>query len=679
MIRWRKDKATDLSVVGLIVTLGIVYGDLGTSPLYTMQAIMRTLDYTTYNFKDFVIGSLSVLFWTLTLQTTVKYVLITLNANNKGEGGIFLLFTLIKNRHSGIYIIAIIGACALLGDGIITPAMTVTSAIEGVEKFIPNINVVLIVVVILSVLFFAQQFGTSSLGKYFGPIMFIWFAMLLILGIASLTTYPEVLKALNPMYAIRLIINYPSTLILLGAVFLVTTGAEALYSDLGHCGLRNIRISWIYVKLSLVLNYFGQGAWILNNEANWTSKINPFFAIMPSWLLPYGVVVATLAAIIASQALISGSYTIISEAISLNFFPKIKIKYPTNLKGQMYIPWVNKTLWVLCVLVVIFFQSSARMESAYGLSITIAMLMTTILLTIYLKKKHTTFVALFLGMIFMTTEGVFLFANLTKFTEGGWVSLILMLIFISIMYTWHRGSLIENSFVKYLSIDRFKDLFIAISKDESIPKYSTNLIYLTKSNSPRRLEHIIFYSILINRVKRADLYWFVHVNQTDDPKQLTYDVYEIVPNKVIRIDLNIGFKVQPKINVYFREITSRLIKEKKIDMRSRYSSLRENNVLSDMRFIVINQIKNNDYDFNFTRQLLMNYFYFIKQLMVNKIKSLQLDQTRTKVENIPFETSKMLFQNEDYFKVHPLFKPVEDKLVDTTPLNLDKLFTDKDF
>jgi len=679
MIKWRKDKATDLSVVGLIVTLGIVYGDLGTSPLYTMQAILRIADYTAYNFKDFVIGSLSVLFWTLTLQTTVKYVLITLNANNKGEGGIFLLFTLIKNRHKWIYIIAIIGACALLGDGVITPAMTVTSAIEGVGKFIPNINVVLVVVVILSVLFFAQQFGTSSLGKYFGPIMFIWFAMLLTLGIASLTTYPEVLKALNPIYAIRLIAHYPSTLILLGAVFLVTTGAEALYSDLGHCGLRNIRISWIYVKLSLVLNYFGQGAWVLNNQADWHSSINPFFAIMPSWLLPYGVVIATLAAIIASQALISGSYTIISEAISLNFFPKIKIKYPTNVKGQMYIPWVNKTLWILCILVVLFFQSSARMESAYGLSITIAMLMTTILLTMYLKKKHNTFIALFLGTIFMTTESVFLFANLTKFTEGGWVSLILMLIFISIMYTWHRGSLIENSFVKYLSIDRFKDLFTAISKDESIPKYSTNLIYLTKSPSPRRLEHNIFYSILINKVKRADIYWFLHVNQTDDPKQLTYQVYEIVPNKVMRIDINVGFKVQPKINMYFREITARLIKEKKIDMRSRYASLRENNVLSDMRFIVINQIKNNDYDFNFTRQLLMNYFYFIKQLMVNKIKSLQLDQTRTKVENIPFETSKMLFQNEDYFKIHPLFKPVEDKLVDTTQLNIDKSLTDKDF
>lgn len=670
MIKWRKDKATDLSVVGLIVTLGIVYGDLGTSPLYTMQAIMRTLDYTTYNFQNFVIGSLSALFWTLTIQTTVKYVLLTLKANNKGEGGIFLLFTLIKNRHRWVYIIAIIGACALLGDGIITPAMTVTSAIEGVGKFIPNINVVLIVVIILSVLFFAQQFGTSSLGKYFGPIMFIWFAMLLILGITNLTSCPTILKALNPIYAIKLIMYYPSTLVLLGAVFLVTTGAEALYSDLGHCGLQNIRLSWIYVKLSLVLNYFGQGAWLLEHQTTWNSSINPFFAIMPSWLLPYGVVIATLAAIIASQALISGSYSIVSEAISLNFFPKIKIKYPTNLKGQMYIPWVNKTLWTLCILVVLFFQSSANMEAAYGLSITIAMLMTSTLLTVYLKKKYNTFVSVTLGAIFLTIETVFLLANLTKFVDGGWVSFVIMLVFISIMYTWHRGSLIENSFIKYLSIDRFKDLFASISEDETIPKYSTNLIYLTKSPSPRRLEHLIFYSILINKVKRADIYWFLHVNQTDDPKQLTYDVYEIVPNKVMRIDINIGFKVQPKINMYFREITARLIKEKKIDMRSRYTSLRENNVLSDMRFIVINQIKNNDYDFNLTRQLLMNYFYFIKQVLVNKIKSLQLDQTRTKVESIPFETSKMIFQNE-YLKIHPLFKPVEDKLEDATIINND--------
>jgi len=645
MIKWKKEKGTDLSVVGLIVTLGIVYGDLGTSPLYTMQAIMRTLDFTSYNFQSFVIGGLSALFWTLTLQTTIKYVFITLKANNKGEGGIFLLFTLIRNKHKWIYFPAIIGACALLGDGVITPAMTVTSAVEGVVKFFPDLNVVLVVVTIISILFFAQQFGTYKLGKYFGPIMFIWFSLLLILGIFSLSNYPTILKALNPIYAIQLIIHYPSSLAFLGAVFLVTTGAEALYSDLGHCGIKNIRISWIFVKLSLIVNYFGQGAWLISHESTWNSSINPFFAIMPNWFLPYGVIIATLAAIIASQALISGSYTIVSEAISLNFFPKIKIKYPTNVKGQMYIPFVNKTLWILCILVVLFFQSSAKMEAAYGLSITIAMLMTSLLLMYYLKSKKGKIFASITGLIFITIEITFLLANLTKFADGGWVSLVIMLVFISIMFTWHRGSNIESLFVKYLSIDRFKDLFVAISKDETIPKYSTNLVYLTKSNSPSRLEHLIFYSILINRVKRADTYWFLHVNNTDDPKQLTYEVYEIVPNKVIRIDLNIGFKVEPKINMYFREITSKLIKENRIDMRSHYQSLKDFNVLSDIRFIVINQIKNNDYDFNLSRQILMNYFYLIKQVLVNKIKSLQLDQTRTKVENIPFETSKRIFQD----------------------------------
>lgn len=664
MIKWKKEKGTDLSVVGLIVTLGIVYGDLGTSPLYTMQSIMRTLDFTSYNFQSFVIGGLSALFWTLTLQTTIKYVFITLKANNKGEGGIFLLFTLIRNKHKWIYFPAIIGACALLGDGVITPAMTVTSAVEGVVKFFPDLNVVLIVVTIISILFFAQQFGTYKLGKYFGPIMFIWFSLLLILGIFSLSSYPTILKALNPIYAIQLIIHYPSSLAFLGAVFLVTTGAEALYSDLGHCGIKNIRISWIFVKLSLIVNYFGQGAWLISHESTWNSSINPFFAIMPNWFLPYGVIIATLAAIIASQALISGSYTIVSEAISLNFFPKIKIKYPTNVKGQMYIPFVNKTLWILCILVVLFFQSSAKMEAAYGLSITIAMLMTSLLLMYYLKSKKGKIFASITGLIFITIEITFLLANLTKFADGGWVSLVIMLVFISIMYTWHRGSNIESLFVKYLSIDRFKDLFVAISKDETIPKYSTNLVYLTKSNSPQRLEHLIFYSILINRVKRADTYWFLHVNNTDDPKQLTYEVYEIVPNKVIRIDLNIGFKVEPKINMYFREITSKLIKENRIDMRSHYQSLKDFNVLSDIRFIVINQIKNNDYDFNLSRQILMNYFYLIKQLLVNKIKSLQLDQTRTKVESIPFETSKRIFQDEENIKINPLFKTFEDFLVE---------------
>ena len=620
--------------------------------------------FTSYNFQSFVIGGLSALFWTLTLQTTIKYVFITLKANNKGEGGIFLLFTLIRNKHKWIYFPAIIGACALLGDGVITPAMTVTSAVEGVVKFFPDLNVVLIVVTIISILFFAQQFGTYKLGKYFGPIMFIWFSLLLILGIFSLSNYPTILKALNPIYAIQLIINYPSTLVFLGAVFLVTTGAEALYSDLGHCGIKNIRITWIFVKLSLILNYFGQGAWIINHESTWNSSINPFFAIMPNWLLPYGVIIATLAAIIASQALISGSYTIVSEAISLNFFPKIKIKYPTNVKGQMYIPFVNKTLWILCILVVLFFQSSAKMEAAYGLSITIAMLMTSLLLMYYLKSKKGKIFASITGFIFITIEITFLLANLTKFADGGWVSLVIMLVFISIMFTWHRGSNIESLFVKYLSIDRFKDLFVAISKDETIPKYSTNLVYLTKSNSPSRLEHLIFYSILINRVKRADTYWFLHVNNTDDPKQLTYEVYEIVPNKVIRIDLNIGFKVEPKINMYFREITSKLIKENRIDMRSHYQSLKDFNVLSDIRFIVINQIKNNDYDFNLSRQILMNYFYLIKQVLVNKIKSLQLDQTRTKVESIPFETSKRIFQDEENIKINPLFKTFEDFLVE---------------
>lgn len=664
MIKWKKEKGTDLSVVGLIVTLGIVYGDLGTSPLYTMQAIMRTLDFTSYNFQSFVIGGLSALFWTLTLQTTIKYVFITLKANNKGEGGIFLLFTLIRNKHKWIYFPAIIGACALLGDGVITPAMTVTSAVEGVVKFFPDLNVVLVVVTIISILFFAQQFGTYKLGKYFGPIMFIWFSLLLILGIFSLSNYPTILKALNPIYAIQLIIHYPSSLAFLGAVFLVTTGAEALYSDLGHCGIKNIRISWIFVKLSLILNYFGQGAWLISHESTWNSSINPFFAIMPNWLLPYGVIIATLAAIIASQALISGSYTIVSEAISLNFFPKIKIKYPTNVKGQMYIPFVNKTLWILCIVVVLFFQSSAKMEAAYGLAITIAMLMTSLLLMYYLKSKRGKTFAIISGIIFISIETTFLVANLTKFTDGGWVSLVIMLVFISIMFTWHRGSNIESLFVKYLSIDRFKDLFVAISKDESIPKYSTNLVYLTKSNSPTRLEHLIFYSILINRVKRADTYWFLHVNNTDDPKQLTYEVYEIVPNKVIRIDLNIGFKVEPKINMYFREITSKLIKENRIDMRSHYQSLKDFNVLSDIRFIVINQIKNNDYDFNLSRQILMNYFYLIKQVLVNKIKSLQLDQTRTKVESIPFETSKRIFQDEENIKINPLFKTFEDFLVE---------------
>lgn len=623
--------ATDLSLTGLVMTLGIVYGDLGTSPLYTMQAILRAAPKID---SAFILGALSAVFWTLTLQTTFKYVLITLRASNQGEGGIFALFTLIKDKKRWTFVAALVGACALLGDGVITPSITVTSAVEGLKILTPSIPVVFWVLIILSGLFFAQQFGTSSLGKYFGPVMVIWFLMLSVLGLHELIYLPEVLKAVNPYYAVRLIMDHPHALILLGAVFLCTTGAEALYSDLGHCGLKNIRISWIYVKVSLLLSYFGQGAWVLRNLHTYTTEQNPFFSIMPIWFLPVGIIIATLAAIIASQALISGAFTIVSEAISLNYFPKIHIKYPTSVKGQMYIPFINKVLFVCCVFVVLYFRSSAAMEAAYGLSITVAMLMTSLLLMFYLRSRIAMRWIILLGVLFFTIESTFLIANLTKFFQGGWMSVALSVLFFSVMYVWFRGSEILSGFIKQVKVSTYLPILEALSQDESVPKYATHLVYISQSDEQEEVERHILYSILRNHPKRADVYWFIHARFSDTPYQMTYEVSELSPGRIFRIDLCLGYKTEPRVNLYFNQVVADLVKQGKIDAVSHYPSLQKADVLSDFRFIVIDRIQNYDFDFTFYKQLLMNYFFIVKRAIVNEVKFWGLDPSLIMVEQV---------------------------------------------
>lgn len=627
---------TDLSWAGLVMTLGIVYGDLGTSPLYTMQAILRAAP--TIN-TDFILGALSCVFWTLTLQTSFKYVLITLRASNQGEGGIFALFTLIKNKKRWTFVAALIGACALLGDGVITPSITVTSAVEGLQMLAPSIPVVFGVLIILSGLFFSQQFGTSALGKYFGPIMVIWFMMLSLFGLLQLIHLPEVLKALNPYYAFRLISDHPHALILLGAVFLCTTGAEALYSDLGHCGLKNIRVSWIFVKISLLLSYFGQGAWVLRNLHSYTTEQNPFFTIMPHWFLPVGVIISTLAAIIASQALISGAFTVISEAISLNYFPKIHINYPTTEKGQMYIPFINKMLFVSCVFVVLYFKSSAAMEAAYGLSITVAMLMTSLLLMFYLRDRIATYWIVLIGILFFTIESTFLIANLTKFFEGGWMSVALSLLFFSVMYVWFRGSAILSSFIKQEKVSAYAPILEKLSGDETIPKYATNLVYISELKEEEDVERQIAYSILRNQPKRADVYWFVHLYFSDTPYEMTYQVNEIIPGKVIRVNLHLGYKTEPRVNLYFSGVVDDLIKQGKIDPLSRYPSLHAAGILSDFRFVIMDMIQNHDFDFAFYKQLLMNYFFVVKRVLVNEVKFWGLDPSLITIEEVPILSS----------------------------------------
>ena len=501
-----------LSFAGLLVTLGIVYGDIGTSPLYTVRAIIDNAK--TFN-ELLIYGSLSCVFWTLTLQTTIKYIVITLRADNKGEGGIFALFALIRRKSAWAAILTMIGGGALLADGVITPAITVTSSIEGLRLFSPDISVLPIVLIIFAVLFFMQQFGTNFVGAAFGPIMVIWFLMLGTLGFSQVIQHPDVLHALSPVYAIRFLSDYPGGFILLGAVFLCTTGAEALYSDLGHCGKTNIRVSWIFVKTTLLLNYFGKGAWLMMHYSP-GQEVTPFFAIMPKWFLLAGIIISTAASIIASQALISGSFTLLSEAVSLNFWPKIRIINPTYVRGQVYLPFVNWSLWLMCSLVVIFFKESSNMEAAYGLAITITMIMTTLLLSYYLYQSRVERrLAILMLVVFLTIEGGFLIANLHKFQYGGWFTLMLAAVYFLIMFSWYFGRKIKNRYISFSNLGDYIELFKDLRKDETVPKFATNLVYIIKANRQDQVESKVIYSIFNKQPKRADKYWLLHIDRVD--------------------------------------------------------------------------------------------------------------------------------------------------------------------
>jgi len=646
-----KSHISTLTLGGLIVTLGIVFGDIGTSPLYVMKAIVFGADVIT---EQYILGGLSCIFWTLTLQTTIKYIIITLRADNKGEGGIFSLFALIRKRAKWAYLFAIIGGCTLLADGVITPSITIVSAVEGLLTINARIPVVPIVVVIISALFFIQKFGTKLVGESFGPMMFIWFLMLGLLGFAQIITNPSIVKALDPKYAYLFLTQAPHGFILLGAVFLCTTGAEALYSDLGHCGLKNIRVSWIYVKICLVLNYLGQGAWILKNSDSVNEWINPFFAIMPHWFLITGIIISTAAAIIASQALISGSYTLISEAISLNFWPKIKINYPTNIKGQMYISSINWMLYFSCLFVILFFQRSSNMEAAYGLSITITMLMTTVLLSIYLHyRKFPIYIILLFLLVYLTIEGAFLIANLNKFLHGGWFTLLLGGGLFIIMYVWFNGRKIKNSFIEYVKIENYYEILKELSTDNSIPKYATNLVFLTKANKVTDIESKIIYSILNKQPKRADTYWLLHVDILDEPHVLEYKVTKLIPGILNKIDFKIGFKVQPRVNLFFRQVLEEMNRNGEADLESHYDSLRKYHIFSDFRFVVIDRIQNYDFDFPPREQFVMDMYAIFKKFGITEVRALGLDTSNVTVETVPLYIDKeipILLMRNDHTK-----------------------------
>jgi KUP system potassium uptake protein len=633
-----------VSAAGILIALGIIYGDIGTSPLYVLNAIIKTRAVTDL----LILGSLSCIIWTLTLQTTIKYVVLTLRADNRGEGGIFSLFALVRRRRRWLVFAAMIGGAALLADGMITPPISVASAIEGLRNIpsfaaITDTTIIAIVLAIIAALFFSQQFGTASIGKLFGPIMAIWFFMLGILGANHIGDYLHVFAAFNPVYAIKLLTQYPGGFLLLGAVFLCTTGAEALYSDLGHCGKGNIRASWVFVKSALIINYLGQGAWLLSNykgmvitEEMITSGFNPFYGVMPEWFVIVGIAIATSAAIIASQALISGSFTLISEAIRLNLWPKMKIKYPSEAKGQLFVPGINAVLFVGCCGIVLYFKKATNMEAAYGLAITMCMIATTILFANYLVLHRTFRVWIYLFLVvYLTIEISFLAANLDKFPHGGFVTLVVGGALFLIMYVWYRARKIKNRYVEFVRVEHYISNLQELSNDKTIPKYATHLVYLTSADNPNEIEHKIIYSILNRKPKRADIYWFIHVDTLDDPYTMEYKVDHIIPNDIIRVEFRLGFRVQPRINLLFRKVVEDLVANKEVNVTSRYESLERNNIVGDFQFIKMEKYLSQDNELPFTEKLIMRFYFWLKEVSLSEERGFGLDTSNVNVEKFP--------------------------------------------
>ncbi len=625
---------------GLIIALGIIYGDIGTSPLYVLNEIIKGRVIS----EALILGSLSCIIWTLTLQTTVKYVILTLKADNKGEGGIFSLYALVRRRKRWLVLPAMLGGAALLADGIITPPITVTSAIEGLKQInslshIHQSTIVGIVIGIITFLFLLQQFGTASIGKFFGPIMFLWFSMLAVLGSAHLMDDIQIFKALSPHYAIELLTTYPKGFWLLGAVFLCTTGAEALYSDLGHCGKANIRVSWGFVKICLILNYLGQGAWLL---ANYNGQIinvdgfNPFIGIMPYWFKLTGIIISTIAAVIASQALISGSFTLISEAMRLNLWPKMKIVYPTEEKGQLYIPGISLLMFVGCIGVVLFFQKSENMGAAYGLAITLCMISTSILFANYLVSQRVKpfFIYIYLA-VYLLIEISFLIANLQKFLNGGYVTLIVGGGLFLVMYVWYRSRKIKNRYVEFVRLEQYIPLIQELSNDKTISKHATHLVYMTSANNPKEIEHKIIYSILNKKPKRADIYWFVHVDVLDEPYTCEYKVEHIIPNDIIRVEFRLGFRMEQRINLMFRKVVEDLVNNKEVNITSRYESLEKNNVAGDFQFVVLEKYLSQDNELPFFERIIMKLYFWLKEISLGEERGFGLDPSNVSIEKFP--------------------------------------------
>ncbi len=624
--------------IGMLVTLGIVFGDIGTSPLYVMKAILHVGQRVD---EPMILGALSCIIWTLTLQTTVKYVLVALRADNHGEGGILALYALLRrHKRKWIYLLALMGAGTLLADGIITPAITVTTAIEGLESVSPHLPVLPITLAIITVVFFVQRFGTESIGKSFGGFMLLWFLLLGAVGTISLVSCPQVIRALNPYYALRLLATSPEWFLVLGAVFLCTTGAEALYSDLGHCGRRNITVSWAFVKTMLILNYLGQGAWILCH-ADVAASVNPFYAIMPQDLLIFSIVMATGAAIVASQALISGTFSILSEAMNLDFWPRMRIKHPTHVKGQLFIPAVNMAMYIGVVLILLLFRDSSHMEAAYGLAITITMLMTTLLLGFYLRQRG---VSRILCMVFVGSycviEGIFLAANLSKFLAGGWCTLLIAGVLFCMMLVWVRAKHIRRQHISSKPLSDYYQIISDIKADDRIPKYASNLVYVNHTGKESTVDDKLIYSIINKQPKRADHYWLINLEYVDAPDTLEYSCSTLVEDTLYSVTMRIGFRIEPRVSLYLRQVVEDLVAEGRVDLTSCYPSLRRYGVAGDFRFIIIHRVYYPEDSFDRRHNLLMSLYALIGKISIDEPKALGLDTSVVVVERVPLILSR---------------------------------------
>ncbi|MCB0488313.1 MAG: KUP/HAK/KT family potassium transporter [Cyclobacteriaceae bacterium] len=622
-----------LSAAGVLVSLGIIYGDIGTSPLYVFKAIVDESIIT----EDLVLGGVSCVFWTLTLITTIKYVYLALNADNKGEGGIFALYALVrKYKAKWVVYLAIIGCATLISDGFITPAISISSAVEGLTIDNPNIPTVPIVIVILILLFFFQQFGTSIVGKTFGPIMLIWFITLGVLGMIHLSQNLSVLKAINPMYAINLLANYPGGFWLLGAVFLCTTGAEALYSDLGHCGKGNIRLGWGFVKVCLLINYFGQAAWLLTLEGSTLNGQIPFYAIVPDGFLIFSIIIATMAAIIASQALISGTFTLVNEAMKLKLWPSTRVRYPSQMKGQIYLPAMNWILLGGTILVVLIFRESSAMEGAYGLAITFDMLMTTTLLVYFFTtNKKSRLRSTVLALVFFSIEGMFLVSNLSKFQHGGWFTFTIAFFFFMLMFILVKARGLRDRHTEFVEIKHYVPLIQDLQADTTIPKEATNLVYMAVADSKRSIDSNIVYSIFKKRPKRADVYWFIHVDTVDSPYTSKYSVDTIIPKKAFFIRIKLGFKSDHRVNILFNRILHDMAENAEIDLVSHYDSLKKHSMPADFKFIILHSLASIDSEISTFDNLIIQGYRFVKRFSLSTEAMYGLELANVEVERVP--------------------------------------------